>query len=69
MTSKTITKTYDFYANADFSAYAGQWIIIKDEKVIFHGKNLKEIVEEFKKKYPLAIPFIAKVPSSKNILW
>ncbi|MDO8538564.1 MAG: DUF5678 domain-containing protein [archaeon] len=69
MTTKTITKTYDFYANADLSAYAGEWVIIRNNKVILHGKNAKEILSEFRKNYPTETPFIAKVPSSKHILW
>ncbi|MDO8634475.1 MAG: DUF5678 domain-containing protein [archaeon] len=57
------SKTYDFYANADLSYYAGEWVAIIGNKVVSHGKNAKQVLENVKKDYPKVVPFIAKVPS------
>lgn len=43
------TKTHDFYANADLSGYAGEWVAMIENKVIAHGKNVKSILEQAKK--------------------
>ncbi|MAG18356.1 MAG: succinyl-CoA synthetase subunit alpha [Candidatus Diapherotrites archaeon] len=69
MTINDSFKTYEFYANADLSKYAGQWVAIVDNKVVAHGKNVKKILKEAEKEAPKAIPFIAKVPLRDILLW
>ncbi|MCR4335937.1 MAG: DUF5678 domain-containing protein [archaeon] len=62
-------KTYEFYANADLSKYAGQWVAIVNNKVIAHGKDVKKLLKEAGKEAPKVTPFIAKVPLRDILLW
>ena len=67
--SQTISVYNDFYAVADLSRYAGEWVAILNQKVVAHDKNLKELLEGFKKKSPEAMPFIAKIPAKEILIW
>ncbi|MFH1588432.1 MAG: DUF5678 domain-containing protein [Candidatus Diapherotrites archaeon] len=65
-----INETYsNFYANANLSKYAGQWIAVINKKVIAHNKNVKTLMKEAKEKYPAVVPFIAKVPLKEILIW
>lgn len=59
----------NFYANADLSKYAGEWVVIVGGKVIAHGKSVKQLIEEAKKDFPNAVPFVAKVPLKDVLIW
>ena len=59
----------DFYAAADLSKYAGEWVAIVSNKVVAHGKNVKFLMEKVKEKYPSVTPFIAKVPLKEILIW
>ena len=60
---------FDYYVNADLTAYKGQWVAIIDNSVIAHGKNVKEILRAAKQLKPNKTPFLAKIPSSSRLLW
>ncbi|GEM_PF-2223216 len=62
MTSTSLAKNYDFYADADLTRYAGEWVAIVNEKVVAHRKNVKELIRIAAQKCPGITPFIAKVP-------
>lgn len=69
MSNATLSKNYEFYADADLSAYAGEWVAIINEEVVAHGKNVKELIKKAGEKSPGTTPFIAKVPLKKVLLW
>ena len=69
MSNESAIRTYDYYANADLSKYVGEWVAIVDNKVVAHGKNLKEIIKKTKEQKPNQTPFVAKIPTTKNVLW
>ncbi len=69
MSSTTLTKNYEFYSNADLSMYGGEWVAIINEKVIAHGKQVKELMKKAKETNPGVTPFIVKVPAKKMLLW
>lgn len=56
-----------WFATSDLSEHKGRYVIILDQKVVLYGKNLKELLEEFRKKYPDRIPKVAKLPE-ENLL-
>jgi len=51
----------------DFSKYVGQWVVICDNKIIAHNKNLHSIESEIKtcKKTPV----IAKIPKKEILIF
>lgn len=44
------------------SQYQGEYVLISDEHVVSHGKELKEMLAEFRSKHPHKTPLVAKVP-------
>ncbi|HLC64972.1 MAG TPA: DUF5678 domain-containing protein [Candidatus Nanoarchaeia archaeon] len=53
--------------NIDFSKYVGQWVVVCENKVVAHDKNLTNIQDEIKecKKTPL----IAKIPKKEILIF
>ena len=52
-------KNYNYYMSTDISLYSGEWIEICENKIVAHGRNLKNVVKEanekcFGKKFLLA---------------
>jgi len=41
---------YDWYVDNDFSRYEGNWIAIKNKKVIAHDKKAEELFKKLGKK-------------------
>ena len=56
-----------WFASADLTKHKGEYVIILDNKVIFYGKNLNDILKQFREKYPDEVPKIAKIPE-ENLL-
>lgn len=61
--------SYDFFLEADLDEYKGEWITICNDDIISHGNNLKEVVEEAKKKCTNKKFLIAKVPSEETMIF
>lgn len=47
--------------------YPGQWLIIRDKKILSRGKDAAKLLEDFWKKYPGQTPFILKVNTKLSI--
>ncbi len=62
-------EAYTYYINADLSKYIGHWIAIVDDKIVAHGKNVKEVYNDAKKAYPNKKPLLAKVPKEKTLIF
>jgi len=56
-----------WFSHTNLDQYRGQYVIIADQHVVFHGNNLKELVTSFRKQFPQQIPQIAKV-ATEDIL-
>ena len=63
------TTAYDFYASADLSRYAGEWVAIIGKKVVAHAKSVKSLLENVKETAPGETPFIARVPAKEIVIW
>ena len=60
---------YQYFMQADVSIYVGEWIAILDNRIISHGKGLKEVVAKAKlasggKKF-----LLARVPSEETMIF
>ena len=54
-------------SNVDFSKYVGQWVVICQNRVVAHNKNLnkvKKVIKECKR-----IPTIAKIPKKETLIF
>lgn len=61
-------KSYDFFLKADLKPYSDEWIAIVDNRVVSHGRNVKEVFEKAKKECPKCRPVIAKVPGRQTMI-
>ena len=64
-----MSKGFDYFINSDLSNYVGEWICIADNKVVYHGKDIKEGYKKTKEKYPNKIISVTKVPSETNCIF
>lgn len=57
---------YQAFLKLDLSPYGGEWIAICEQKVISHGKNIKQVYHQAKKKYPEETPQLVLVPGKEK---
>ncbi len=62
-------KNYQFYLNTDVKDYIGEWIAICESKIVSHGKDVKKVFEEAKKKCPHARPLVTRVPDKDTMIF
>ena len=58
-----VEQSFNYFIKNDFKEYEeGEWLAIFDEKVVSHGKELKNVVSSVKKKsLPMSNVLITKV--------
>jgi len=59
---------YEFYMKADLHEHLGEWVAIVDEKIVAHGKSVKQVYAEAKKHFPDKIPFLACAPKAQAMI-
>ncbi|MEK6824388.1 MAG: DUF5678 domain-containing protein [Nanoarchaeota archaeon] len=69
MTKSSQELAYNYFMETDISKYAGEWIAVAENRILAHGRNLKEVVERAKtlsggKKF-----IIARVPSEETMIF
>lgn len=62
------SKEFEFYVKADLSKYKGKYVAIIGDKVVAHGDNAKEVLEEAKRKFPDKTPTLAKIPKEEVLI-
>lgn len=62
-------KNYQFFMEADISNYIGEWIAILEDKIIAHGKNLREVTEKAQKVSKGRKFLLARVPSEETMIF
>jgi len=62
------SKDYNWYIRTDLGRYRGEYVIIFHQKVVYHGNDLKEMLREFKEKFPKETPTIAKIPEEETLI-
>jgi len=51
----------------DFSKYVGQWVVICENKIVAHDKNLNNVEKEIKK--CKKVPVVAKIPKKETLIF
>ena len=64
-----LDQPYDFFLETDLDNYKGEWVAICDTSVLSHGKNLKNVVEEAKRKCDNKKFLLAKIPSGETMIF
>lgn len=62
-------KNYQFFMKANVDPYIGEWVAICNQKIISHGKNVKKVFEESKKKCPKESPLMVRVPNKETMIF
>ncbi|MFH1630703.1 MAG: DUF5678 domain-containing protein [Candidatus Aenigmatarchaeota archaeon] len=65
---KAETDNFTQFMEKDLSEFSGEWVIMSKGTVVEHGKNLKQLVADFRKSHKGERPFIVKAPSNKAII-
>ncbi len=60
---------YQQFLDLDLSPYSGEWVAILGDKVVSHGKHVKMVFNQAKKKHPGKIPALARVPGKEAWLF
>ena len=64
-----LDKNFAYYLNNDFKGYHdGEWIAIHGQKVVAHGKKLKEVIYKAKKIAPLSKILVSKIAKTPYYL-
>ncbi len=66
---QTLKQNYEFYLQTNLENYLGEWVAICDNEIISHGKNVKKVFKEAKKKCPTKNPLLTKVPSKETLIF
>ena len=68
MTKQKTSSNYDFYINADTSAYKGEWVAIAKKKIVVHGKDAQEVYKKANKKFKNEEISLAKIPEEQTLI-
>jgi len=60
---------YQFFMKTDLSSYIGEWIAICNQKIVAHGKDIKNVFKEAREKYPKSKPLITRVPEKETMIF
>lgn len=69
MVGMTEERAYQFYIETDVSNYIGEWVAVAEDKILAHGKNLKEVVRKAKEISGGSKFIIARVPSQETMIF
>ena len=53
--------------NIDFSKYLGEWVVVCEDKIVAHNKNLNNVEKEIKE--CKRTPVIAKIPEKDTLIF
>ena len=60
---------YNYYMESDVSKFSGEWIAVCEDKIVSHGKNVREVVREAKNKCLGKKFLLARVPSEETMIF
>ena len=52
----------DYFSTLDHSKYIGEWVVIVNQQLISHDKDLKKAFKGVREKYPSCVPFVMRIP-------
>jgi len=63
-----VVKSYDFFMKANVEPYVDEWIAIADNKIVSHGRNVKDVLKEAEKKSPGKKLLVTRVPGKETMI-
>lgn len=62
-------KNYQHYMKTNLSPYIGQWVAVCNQQIVAHGKDVKKVYGEAKKKCPKERPLVTRVPDKETMIF
>jgi len=59
--------SFDAFLDMDTSKYLGEWVLISDNKVIDHSKDINDLQKQLKK--CKKTPLITKIPKKDTLIF
>jgi len=53
----------------DMDPYIGEWVAVCKQEIVSHGKDVKKVFKEAKKKCPKERPLITRVPNKETMIF
>ena len=69
MTRSPQEMAYNSFMQTDIGKYVGEWIAVSEDRILAHGKNLKEVVELAKALSKGRKFLIARVPGEETMIF
>ncbi|MBI2629091.1 succinyl-CoA synthetase subunit alpha [Candidatus Pacearchaeota archaeon] len=69
MPKTTQELNYNFFMESDVSQYIGEWIAICENKIVSHGKDIKEVAKIAKALCPGKKIMFARVPDNEAMIF
>ncbi len=63
-----VSRDYNWFVKADMAKYKGNYVIIKDRRVVLSGKNLPRLIAKFHSRYPKETPIVTKIPKDEVLI-
>jgi hypothetical protein len=63
-----VTKNFEAYVKLDKTGLENKYVVIVDGKVVVKGRDIENMLERVRQKYPDEIPFVAKVPDERMLI-
>lgn len=69
MVKTTQEMSYNYFMKTDVSMYIGEWSAVSDNKILAHGKNVKEFAAQAQKIAEGKKFLLARVPSEETMIF
>lgn len=69
MNERTRVVEFEWAQKQDLSEFEGEWVLVFENKVLAHGRDVKQIISEFRKSHPGKRPFLMRINSEQLALW
>ncbi len=63
-----MTKNFEAYLRFDKSGLENKYVVIINGEVVAKGRDIKNMLEKVRQKYPHDTPFVAKIPDERMLI-
>jgi hypothetical protein len=64
-----MTKNFEAYLELDKTGLENKYVVIVNGKVVAKGEDIEKMLERARQKYPDEMPFVAKVPKERMLIF
>ncbi len=64
-----MSKNFNTYIKLNKKGLENKYVVIVKGKLFDKGENIEEMLDKVMKKYPKEVPFVAKVPNDRLLVY